>query len=384
MKITYDNIKKIKNTKSRYMILLPLLLSVILYFVIFGIGVTTVPMNKEVQGYYSIWATESDWSNIRFDTISTLVLFNIAPLANGDLQQDYDSVIPDELISIAHDNGVKVIFSFGSAGDSQAIDSILGDEPSKENTLNNILGLMQRHNFDGIDIDIEGINPVNSITGTPNKLLMTNFVKDLRAKLNTANPNYIIRIAIGVHYEDVDKIFDLPVLQNYVEYVMIMGYDYYGDWSTTAGPNSPYMDKGFGNYDVVKHYEGEMDKNKILLGVPWYGVEWVTVSSEKLSERDRRGHAKTIGYKDYIDFVDEYGKKWDYEWQTPWYVRQERGRWIQGYYDDIQSLGLKYDFVISEGLGGVGIWQLEYGTGRDELWQLLKDKFETRYDLKNN
>src|SRR3972149_1651042 len=49
---------------------------------------------KVVLGYYSIFA-ESDWENIRFDNLSTLALYNIAPTSNGSLREDYDSVISD-------------------------------------------------------------------------------------------------------------------------------------------------------------------------------------------------------------------------------------------------------------------------------------------------
>ena len=376
----YNKLRKIaeRHSLKTFMVLSVLLLSIVLFSTMFSNGLKE-PVNKEVLGYYSIWSKTADWSNLSFGNISTLALFNIAPLENGDLQDDYDSVIPDELITIAHDNGVKVIISFGpTVGDTAVIDSILGNTSSNENTLNNILGIIQRHNFDGIDLDIESVNPINSITGESNKMLMTNFVRDLKTKLNAVNPDYRIYVAVGPYYQDEDKIFDLRTLQNYVNYVMMMNYNYYGSWSSTAGPNSPYNDNGNGYYDTIKHYEGEMNKSKLLFGVPWYGYEWKTVNNERLAERDINGRFKIIGYKNYIDFVDGYNKNWDDEWKTPWYTRKQGDQWIEGYYEDIQSLEIKYDFAISEDLGGVGIWQLGYGTGREELWQLLKDKFVTR------
>src|SRR3990167_4613013 len=113
-------------------------------------GENNSSLNKKVVlGYYSIFA-ESDWENIRFDNLSTLALYNIAPTSNGSLREDYDSVISDhidQLIIKAHNNGVKVVFSFGPpVGETEIIDSLLGNASAKNNTLNNILGFIQKQN----------------------------------------------------------------------------------------------------------------------------------------------------------------------------------------------------------------------------------------------
>jgi hypothetical protein len=48
---------------------------------------------------------------------------------------------------------------------------------------------------------------------------------------------------------------------------------------------------------------------------------------------------------------------------------------VQGYYDDVESLGIKYDLINSRGLAGTGMWTLLMDQGRDELWRLLANKF---------
>jgi spore germination protein YaaH len=331
-------------------------------------------ISKEIQGYYSLYSSSDDWSNIRFDIISTLVLYNVAPLADGNFRVDYDADIPDRLITRAHNNGVNVIFSFGpTIGDAHVIDSILGDEYSKNNAIDNILGLIQRHNFDGVDIDIEGINPRNSITGTSNKILMTNFIRDLRSKLDTVDPNYRIHIAIGSYYQHEDQIFDLGTLQKYVNYIMMMGYDYAVN---TAGPNAPIdaYNKDPSISGSIYHYTSFMDKNKFLLGVPWYGYEWPTKTGDLFSPIT--GGGTTNSYQTMQEKANQFGRLWDDIWKTPWYRYQSGNQWYQGHYDDIESLGIKYDLVNSQGLAGIGIWQLGYGNDNPEMWQLLQDKFK--------
>src|SRR6202043_1500197 len=47
------------------------------------------------------------------------------------------------------------------------------------------------------------------------------------------------------------------------------------------------------------------------------------------------------------------------------------------YWDDVTSLGPKYDLVNANNLRGVGFWTLNYGGGAPELWQLIANKFGT-------
>ncbi|TME44418.1 MAG: hypothetical protein E6I60_16785 [Chloroflexi bacterium] len=50
---------------------------------------------------------------------------------------------------------------------------------------------------------------------------------------------------------------------------------------------------------------------------------------------------------------------------------------IEQYYDDVVSLGAKYDVVNANNLAGVGFFTLDYGGGAPELWHLIDNKFAT-------
>jgi spore germination protein YaaH len=117
-----------------------------------------------------------------------------------------------------------------------------------------------------------------------------------------------------------------------------------------------------------------MDKNKLLLGVPWYGYKFGTESNARLSSIN--GDVNYVSYKNYVGTINNYTKKWDPVWQTPWYTYKDNdSQWYQIHYEDIRSSSIKYDLVKSEGLGGIGIWAINFGTDVDELWQLIQDKF---------
>jgi len=332
---------------------------------------TQYSVHKEVQGFYSLYANQSDWQNIRFDLLSTLILNFIHPTSDGNININ-DSDVPSDLVNLAHKNGVKVVISIQTE-DKSITDTIL--TTSKDDFLDNIIHFIQKNNLDGVDIDIEKIGEINSITGGQNRLLMTSFIKDLEVKVRMSDPNYRISINVGGDYHDVDKVFDLTSIQNSVDYIMVMGYDYHWLDGPTAGSVAPMnsYDNGSSIRDSMKYYSKLVDKKKLLLGVPYYGIEWNTKNGEIESPTTSRG--VYYSYLEIKDKIDQHGRIWDDTWKTPWYKYQYEGEWYQGHYDDVQSLGIKYDLVNSFNFAGIGIWKLEYSSNESELWQLIQDKF---------
>ena len=332
----------------------------------------SISRKTEIQAFY-ISSDPDGYIKLRYDLIKTIVYAEVDIGANGSLHysEDYN---PGPLIRYAHDKGVKVVLMF-QVKDKKSTDVILADSNIRNLAIENLLNEVRTNNFDGIDIDLENINGKNSINGKSNKQLMTNFISNVSNTFRKNNSNYRISMDISSYSPTTDKIFDIAALQNKVNYIMVMGYDIYGGWSSTAGPNSPInLDSGIGINDSIKHYKLLVNKKKLLLGIPWYGHEFATKSDNRLSPIN--GDVNYILYKDYIKVINGYDRKWDSIWQTPWYTRQDNtGQWYQGHYDDTESLGIKYDLANSEGLSGIGIWTVNYGMDNPELWQLMADKF---------
>lgn len=358
-----------KNMKIIDTVLL-LLLLLLIFYVLTNISIK----NKEIQGFYRS-SDADEYTNFRYDILTTIVYAKVDINANGSLliSDNYD---PMYLVSYAHNRKVKVVLMF-QGRDGISKDVILENKTIRAISIDNLLNEVRKYNFDGIDIDLEGINITNSINDQANKQLMTDFVTVLSDKFRENNHNYRISIDIGTYYKDVDQVFDINVLQNKVDYIMMMGYDIYGRWSSTAGPNSPIrLDNGRGTYDSLKHYKDLVNRNKLLLGVPLYGYEFSTVNDSRLAEVN--GNVNYVPYEVYIKVVNNYIRNWDPVWQTPWYTYKDNDsfQWYQVHYDDVQSLGIKYDLANSEGIAGIGIWTINYGSDRPELWQLIENKFK--------
>ena len=112
--------------------------------------------------------------------------------------------------------------------------------------------------------------------------------------------------------------------------------------------------------------------DKIVVGLPYYGHQWETASGSAHSAVT--GDCTTLIYSTLADRAATYGRQWDTESLTPWYAYYTSG-WNQGWYDDDESLELKYDLIRQADFQGAGIWALGYDGSRDELWNSLEESF---------
>jgi spore germination protein YaaH len=116
-------------------------------------------------------------------------------------------------------------------------------------------------------------------------------------------------------------------------------------------------------------------RRKLVMGVPLYGYEWPVESGE--AGAAVRGEGRTVPYSApadvlpaeprAVDRIREHGVRRDAESRVPWYAFESPEGWVQGWFDDPESLRVKYRFAMDEGLGGIAFFPLAYGT--DMLWE---------------
>ncbi len=318
------------------------------------------------MGFYPNWKSPELYKTLRYDALTTIGYFGVKALVDGSLgKEDYQ---PQNLIQMAHSKGVKVVLVLIQEWASSAIDQILASPTVQDTLVENLFKEVTALGFDGVDIDLEGMPTANRVTGAPNRELYTQFITKLSQKFWGANPKY--RLSIDLPAVDWNETFDIPKLQNLVTYMMIMGYDYHWSSAPTAGAISPLTSpNGISVTDSINKYLTLMSKDKLLLGVPHYGYEWSAVS--QAHDAQTNGGGMTIEYKDAIVNAARYGEKWDDVWSSPYYLNGNN----QGWFDNVRSLGLKYDLVNQKGLAGIGVWALGYDGGKPEVFDLIVGKF---------
>ena len=65
----------------------------------------------------------------------------------------------------------------------------------------------------------------------------TNLVRDLHLAFKPEH--LILSAAVSPSSKVIDKAYDIPALDKYVDYVSVMTYDYHGQWDDMTGHVSP-------------------------------------------------------------------------------------------------------------------------------------------------
>ena len=255
----------IYNNKKRFLILF--FLSIFAY-----VNVTAQRKNShnqfKVVGYYFLNAALRDTahtdSNYLFlNKITHLNIAFINPDSSGNFNQD---LAIETLIKKAHDKNVKVLASIAGGGPHPYYSTLLQDN-EREMFIKNLVDMTKRYQLDGIDVDLEG----DDIDDNYEK-----FVVELAASLHAAHK--IITAAIATTYKD--QLPDKALKQ--FDFVNVMSYDRTGPWRPQdPGDPSPYS-MAVEDLDYW-HNVRQIPKNKLVLGLPFYGYGFGNVDSPVIS-----------------------------------------------------------------------------------------------------
>jgi hypothetical protein len=183
------------------------------------------------------------------------------------------------------------------------------------------------------------------------------------------------------------RITDITSLASASDALFVMAYDFHRPTSDTAGPVAPINGAGIhAEYDIttmLKDYLTLAPPEKLILGVPYYGYNWLVDGKEAEAERipgdDVLGYSISQTYEYVMDTKLEHDPEvlWDEEAQVPYftYISTEKGTTRQVYYENKDSLRLKYQLAKDNNLAGIGIWALGYDGGYQDLWDLLREEF---------
>lgn len=207
----------------------------------------------------------------------------------------------------------------------------------------------------------------------------TAFMIDLNDQMDQVLPEAEISIASpAVNWNGT---FDIPALNQVIDFFMVMAYDYYWNGSSIAGPVSPLFSM-MNVYDynfskTISYYQSQgVQNDKLILGVPYYARQWPTEEQFAPSARVGNGTAYTYRYvkSNSSGYYSSENLYIEPNSLSPYYTYQNNG-WIQCFMDNVYSLGKKYDQVNRRGLAGIGIWALGYDDGFTDLWDLIANKF---------
>jgi len=325
-------------------------------------------LTHEVMGFYPYWM--GGYDDFHWELLSIVAWFSVGANADGSVSNPHGWP-PSGLVSTAHTNGVKVVLTVTCFSGS-TIYAILNNPATRMTLAQNLLDEVMAAGADGVNIDFEGVY------GSQRDNL-TAFMQELADLFHTEIPSS--HVSLCTPAVDWRGAFDYRALARAADALFIMAYDYH--WSGgDPGPVSPlYGGSPWGPYCVdwtVQDYKFELDDispQTLILGVPFYGYEWPTVDLSVPG--DATGSASAYTYsqcQSRANDPDYGGRRWDDVSLTP-YLLYDMGGPYQLWYDDAESLGYKFDYLIDEDVGGVGIWALNYEGGYEDIWDEIRDRF---------
>ena len=118
---------------------------------------------------------------------------------------------------------------------------------------------------------------------------------------------------------------------------------------------------------------------RVILGLPYYGMTWATVGSELHAARQPNSKGLGIGRayppRTAVGSCAPAGATLDYDQveqvaRLTWFDRAQK-TWFQTYYDDPFTLAPKQELAVERGLAGVGIWALGDDAGQPGYWDTI-------------
>jgi spore germination protein len=349
---------------------------------------------KVIYGYLPYWSIP-DSQYIQLDKLTDIAYFGVylnedgtfmEKLEDGTTEPGYlawrENDNLDELISRAKSVGVRVSLTVISHND-EVSDKFLDCQECWATFINNVTTEMDSKKIRDLNLNFEYVELTDKETAAK----YTEFVKFTNTELDKKYGQSLVVVSTFADSLVRDRVTDINSLGSIADMIFIMGYDFHRPDSDKAGPVAPIDGIGvYAEYDIrtmLNDYVAVMPPSKIILGVPYYGYNWVVKEGEPNAERipgsDDTGYSQSQIYAKIMDTILEIKPevKWDELGKVPYftYTSPETGSIREVYFENAQSLGVKYQLINEYNLGGVGMWALGYDGGYQELWELLEKFF---------
>jgi len=352
-----------------------------------------------VYGYLPYWSLDSA-KYIQYDKLTDIAYFGLYINPDGTFKEKvlddegYEILEPgyknwkenktvDEIISNAKKNGVRVALTV-IAHDDEDNDTFLNCRECWSVLMENVKKELKNKGLSDVNLNFE----YAEYTDDKMALKFTEFVKYVNDELDKSFSDSFLVVSAFADSAVKPRISSsLLELGRNSDGIFIMAYDFHRPTSDQAGPVAP-IDGTYANsdYDIntmLKDFLSKISPNKLIMGIPYYGYNWVVENEDRYAKRiegnEERGYSESLVYDKILRDLEELDIEplWDENAQVPFYsyTSPSTGSIRQVYYENEDSLRIKYQITKNNSLAGIGIWALGYDGDRSELWNLIYDEF---------
>ncbi len=222
--------------------------------------------------------------------------------------------------------------------------TFLGNPGQTAALISNVVGIVQRAGYAGVNFDIEGVPGAD-------RSAYTDFIIQAAAALHAIGA----KISVAVPSEQAsdlgqwwDEAYDYPALGQVVDQLIMMAYDYHypgGD----PGPISPISwDRA-----VISYASSVMAPSKVVLGMPVYGYIWntATLAATAYWVLGMHNEASAFGATITRDPTSDEAT----------FTYTSGGQTYVGWFVDAQGAADRIALAHQMGIGGVMAWRMDYG-----------------------
>lgn len=367
----------------------------------------------ELYGYMPYWQmNEAMAVHLRSAPLTTIALFSVSARNSGALNtgatgyRRITGTIGRQLIDEAHTRGARVEMVFtsfgaernaiffgrtvpaanpspasGAAPDASAATPLPASSPGPtleptagptaavapwRRTVGELVALAMTLGVDGVNVDVE-------LLAAEDRSAYGEFLVALRAALVAANPKAQLSVATEAGMRGTANA--AVAYASGADRLFLMGYDYH--WAgSQPGASSP-VDRNDGlrtlRWSIDRYVEAGVPRDKILLGLPLYGMRWRISSPSRTAQVIGEGvpwvpsqHRDLLLDRNFQPGLDTLEIS-----QVVW--EPDGAEWLVTYYDSPATLRPKLALALDNGLAGAGFWAMGYERGLPGFTELMTD-----------
>jgi len=315
--------------------------------------------NEKSDKLTMFWQYGSDLATLGSEKISGVGV--VSPTwyelknVNGDITSKYSQ----DYYNKAKEYGYEIwpIITNGIDSSSYSPDdtsSMLNSERNRENFIKNLVKIAKDDKIDGINIDFEAMKDED-------RNLFTQFIRELAPLLRQNN----IKLSVDMYFV---KYIDRTRVGEAVDYVVLMGYDQRGAWSSEAGSIAEvsWVEKNINS--LIN--DSKIDSSKIILGIPFYTRLWMVKAG------DSNISTKIYTMKDCQNFIknNDITTVWDED------AGQNYAEYTSGnityklWLEDADSVKRRTEIVNKYNLAGITGWRKGFETS--DIFEVIENNLE--------
>ncbi|KAK7070518.1 Cht3p [Halocaridina rubra] len=337
--------------------------------------------------YYGGWSVYRpapfDFSVLDIDPFScTHVIYSFAGLKENEhtiqaLDEELDIVkgAYKAAVGLKEQNpSLKVMIAIGGWNEGgKKYSDMASTKERRDKFVQSVVSFLQEHKFDGLDLDWEYPGASDRGGRWADKANFADLVEELATAFKPHG--WILSAAVSPAKFRVNEGYDVPRLAQHLDFINVMTYDLRGPWDGRADHHSPiesrpsdaWAYKSLNAKDGMNYWaEKGAPKDKLILGIPFYGRSF-TLSSKENTEPGARissggtagQYTQERGFLAYYEVcMEERNGGWTYKSDSAGGSYMYKGdQWVG--WDDAEYVTKKMDLVKSERFGGAMIWAID-------------------------